>query len=195
MLLNSWDTTAEALNGSDHDGDMFYTTNNPILLKHTENLPLIQCVQRNAEKKIPTEADMVLSNKLSFGDAIGSTTNIITSQICLQAMFPKDSEEYKTLEYRIICGQLYQQNQIDKAKGIIAKPMPRHWYDNKMNKINDNDTEEEQQRKLFNQRIVAAKKPYFFMYNYDYLKSDYDKYIDACNMHSHMMFGKSIQEL
>lgn len=195
MLLNSWDTTAEALNGSDHDGDMFYTTNNPILLKHTENLPVIQCIQRKAEKKVPTEEDLVTANKLSFGDAIGSTTNIITSQICLQAAFPEDSEEYKVLDYRIICGQLMQQNQIDKAKGIIAKPMPRHWYDNKVNQIKDSDTEEEIQQKLFNQRIVAAKKPYFFMYNYDYLKSDYDKYVSANNEHSDMLFRKTLEEL
>ena len=195
MLLNSWDSTAEALNGSDHDGDMFYTTDNAILLRHTENLPVIQCIQRKAEKKVPTEDDLILANKLSFGDAIGSTTNIITSQICLQAAFPEDSEEYKVLDYRIICGQLMQQNQIDKAKGIIAKPMPRHWYDNKVNKVKDGDSEEEIQKKLFNQKIVAAKKPYFFMYNYDYLKSDYDKYVSSNNEHSDMMFRKSLWEL
>ena len=195
MLLNSWDTTAEALNGSDHDGDMFYTTNNEVLLRHTENLPVIQCIQRKAEKKIPTEEDLVTANKLSFGDAIGSTTNIITSQICLQAAFPEDSEEYKVLQYRIICGQLEQQNQIDKAKGIIAKPMPRHWYDNKVNQIKDGDTEDIIREKLLNQRIVAAKKPYFFMYNYDYLKSDYDKYVSANNEHSDMLFRKSLAEL
>lgn len=195
ILLNSWDSTAEALNGSDHDGDMFYTTNNKVLLKHTQNLPVIQCVQRKAEKKIPTEEDLVLANKLSFGDAIGSTTNIITSQICLQAAFPEDSEEYRVLQYRIICGQLLQQNAIDSAKGIIAKPMPRHWYDNKVNQVKEGDTEEEIQQKMFNQRIVAAKKPYFFMYNYDYLKSDYDKYIDSSNTNSYYVFGKSLKEL
>ena len=175
ILLNSWDTTSEALNGSDHDGDLFFTTNNPVLLKNTKNLPVIQCIQRKAEKKIVTEEDLILSNKLSFGDAIGSTTNIITSQICLQSMFPEDSEEYKVLQYRILCGQLLQQNAIDKAKGIIAKPMPRHWYDNKVNKILDDDCEETINQKKINQTIVANKKPYFFIYNYDYLKSDYNK--------------------
>lgn len=113
MLLNSWDTTKEALNGADCDGDLFFTTDNPILLKHTENLPAIFCVQRKGVKCIPTEADIIKSNKESFGDAIGSTTNVITSQICLQARFPKESKEYKELEYRILCGQLFQQNAID----------------------------------------------------------------------------------
>lgn len=56
---------------------------------------------------------MIQANKGSFGDAIGSITNVITSQICLQARFPKDSEEYKVLDYRILCGQMFQQNAID----------------------------------------------------------------------------------
>lgn len=94
-------------------GDLYFTTNNEILLKHTENLPPIYCIQRKGNKVIPTEADMIQANKGSFGDAIGSITNVITSQICLQARFPKDSEEYKVLDYRILCGQMFQQNAID----------------------------------------------------------------------------------
>lgn len=74
-----------------------FTTNNTILLKHTENLPPIYCIQRKGNKVVPTETDMIQANKGSFGDAIGPITNVITSQICLQARFPKDSEEYKVL--------------------------------------------------------------------------------------------------
>jgi len=58
---------------------------------------------------------------------------------------------------------LEQQNQIDKAKGIIAKPMPRHWYDNKVNRINDDDPDDVKELKMIYQRTAACKKPYFFM--------------------------------
>ena len=150
-----------------------FTTNNTILLKHTENLPPIYCIQRKGNKVVPTETDMIQANKGSFGDAIGPITNVITSQICLQARFPKDSEEYKVLDYRILCGQLFQQNSIDKAKGIIAKPMPKHWYDNSYNRIEETDTPEEISKKEFNQRICADKKPYFFIYNYPTLMKEY----------------------
>ena len=37
----------------------------------------------------------------------------------VQAQFDKRSKEYQVLEDRIKCGQLYQQNEIDKIKGII----------------------------------------------------------------------------
>lgn len=177
VLLNSWDSTAEALNGSDFDGDLMFTTNNQILINNTHKLPTVFCVQRKAEKKKPTEKDIVKSNKLSFGDAIGATTNVITSQICKQASFDKESEEYKTLSYRILCGQLYQQNAIDKAKGIIAKPMPKHWKTKFGLREDELDTEEQKQQKKFLKSISADKKPYFFIYNYDKLYSEYNKYV------------------
>ena len=195
MLLNSWDSTKEALNGADCDGDLMFTTNNDILLKHTENLPPIYCIQRKGNKVVPTEADMIQANKGSFGDAIGSITNVITSQICLQARFPKDSEEYKVLDYRILCGQMFQQNSIDKAKGIIAKPMPKHWYDNSYNRIEETDTPEEISKKEFNQRICADKKPYFFIYNYPTLMKEYKDYIKTSDAVSRSRFNIPLEDL
>ena len=154
-----------------------FTTNNKILLNNTHKLPTVFCVQRKAEKKIPTEADIVLANKRSFGDAIGSITNIITSQICLQASFDKESREYKELAYRVLCGQAFQQESIDKAKGIIAKPMPKYWKSKYGLKELETDTEEEKEQKRFLKSIAADKKPYFFIYNYDKLHSEYNNYI------------------
>ena len=70
-------------------GDIFFTTNNRVLLDNTRELPCIQCVQRRAEKKVVKEKDIIKSNKASFGDAIGSTTNINTvySFNCLSHIF------------------------------------------------------------------------------------------------------------
>ena len=113
IILNSWDTTCDALNGADKDSDSFFTTNNKIIIDHTLNSLTIECIQRKARKMIPTEIDMVVANKLAFGDEIGTTTNRITAMIEKQSIFPKDSEEYKILDYRIKCGQHYQQNAID----------------------------------------------------------------------------------
>ena len=100
------------------------------------------CVQRKAPKIVITEESLIQANINSFGDAIGTTTNHITSMIEVMSQFSKDSEEYKILDYRVKCGQLYQQNAIDKTKGIIAKPMPKDWYDRSVNKIDEKDSEE-----------------------------------------------------
>lgn len=181
IVCNAFDSMCEATNGSDKDGDTFMCTDNPIILKNTKNSKTIICVQRKAKKKIPTEQDIIEANKLAFNDDIGIITNHITSMFDVQAGYEPDTEEYKTLEYRIMCGQLLQQNSIDRAKGVIAKTMPEHWYENRGNKISENDTDEERAKKEFNQSIVASRKPYFMTYVYPNLKTQNSQYQKISN--------------
>lgn len=195
IILNSWDTTCDATNGSDKDGDIFFTTDNEIIVKHTMNSATIECVQRKAEKVIPTEDDMIQSNKLAFGDEIGTTTNRITSMIERQSAFMDDSEEYKMLNYRIKCGQHYQQCSIDKAKGIISKPMPKYWYDKAAcNKLPD-DTKEQKHFKELCLKIVAENKPYFMKYVYPDLLAKYNKYLKDTNSKCIREFKISMEDL
>ena len=81
------------------------------------------------------------------------------------------------------------------AKGIEYRPVPKEWYDWKTNVINDNDDEETVQRKLFNQSILANKKPYFMVYNYAKLKSEHVEYKRANDTVSQVMFKMSTDEL
>lgn len=195
IILNSWDTTCDATNGSDKDGDMFFTTDNKIIVEHTLNSTTIECMQRKAEKIIPTEKDMVQANKLAFGDEIGTTTNRITAMIERQSVFDKNSEEYKVLDYRIKCGQHFQQNSIDKAKGIIAKPMPKYWYDKtSCNKL-PSETDEQKHFKELCLRIVAENKPYFMKYVYPDLMAKYNKYIKDTNSKCIREFKMSMIDL
>lgn len=195
IILNSWDTTCDATNGSDKDGDMFFTTNNKLILDHTLNSTTIECMQRKAEKIIPKEKDMVEANKLAFGDEIGTTTNRITAMIERQASFNKDSEEYKMLDYRIKCGQHFQQNSIDKAKGIIAKPMPKYWYDKAACSKLPEDTEEQRHFKELCLKIVAENKPYFMKYVYPDLMTKYNKYLKDTNSKCIRQFKMPIIDL
>lgn len=195
IILNSWDTTCDATNGSDKDGDMFFTTNNKLILDHTLNSTTIECIQRKAEKIIPKEKDMVEANKLAFGDEIGTTTNRITAMIERQASYNKDSEEYKMLDYRIKCGQHFQQNSIDKAKGIIAKPMPKYWYDKAACSKLPEDTEEQRHFKELCLKIVAENKPYFMKYVYPDLMTKYNKYLKDTNSKCIRQFKMPIIDL
>jgi len=174
---------------------MFFTTDNKIIVENTLNSTTIECMQRKAKKIIPTESDMVKANKLAFGDEIGTTTNRITAMIERQSVFDKDSKEYKVLDYRIKCGQHYQQCSIDKAKGIIAKPMPKYWYDKSAcNKLSE-DTEEQRHFKELCIRIVAENKPYFMKYVYPDLMAKYNKYIKDTNSKCIREFKMSIVDL
>lgn len=189
-LFNSWDTAAHALNGMDKDGDLVMLTDNKILVDNLRVLPALMCVQRKADKKIVSEADAIRANIDSFGDDIGKTTNWITSMFDVQAQFDRDSHEYKELDYRIKCGQLFQQNAIDKAKGIIAKPMPRTWHDrHSVNIIEDAD------KKRFYQKLVADKKPYFMRLIYPALMKQYNTYIKNTNKNAMREFQMTVDEL
>lgn len=195
IILNSWDTTCDATNGSDKDGDMFFTTDNKIIVEHTLNSTTIECLQKKAEKIIPTEKDLIKANKLAFGDEIGTTTNRITAMIERQSIFDKDSEEYRILDYRIKCGQHYQQTSIDKCKGIIAKSMPKHWYDKSAcNKLPE-ETEKQKRFKELCLKIVAENKPYFMKYVYPDLMCKYNKYIKNTNSKCIREFKMSVTDL
>lgn len=189
-LFNSWDTAAHALNGMDKDGDLVMLTDNNILVNRLRELPSLMCVQRNAKKKIVTEEDAILSNIASFGDDIGATTNWITSMFDVQAQFEKGSPEYEILDYRIKCGQLFQQNAIDKAKGIISKPMPREWHDrHSVNLIEDPEV-----RRLY-LKLVADKKPYFMRLIYPALMKQYNTYIKNTNKNALREFQMTVDEM
>lgn len=198
-IFNSWDTAAQALNGMDKDGDLVLTTNNKVLVDNFRNEPSIMCIQRKAEKVDVTEELLIQSNINSFGDDIGKTTNWITTMFDVQAGFSPDSEEYKVLDYRIKCGQLFQQNCIDKAKGIISKPMPKEWYDRAANRITDADREclsdEAIERREFNLRILADKKPYFMRYIYPALMNQYNTYIKNTDKKCVREFRQTIGDL
>ncbi len=176
IILNSWDSTCDATNGSDKDGDMFFTTDQKMIVAHTQNAPTIECIQKTAEKIIPTEDDLITANKLAFGDEIGATTNRITAMIERQSAFDKNSEEYRVLDYRIKCGQHFQQCSIDKAKGILSRPMPKYWYDKSACAQLPDTTEEQRHFKELCLNIAAEKKPYFMKYVYPDLRAKYRKY-------------------
>lgn len=195
IILNSWDTICDALNGADKDSDTFFSTDNKIILDNTLNSLTIECLQKKSKKIVPTQSDMVQANKLAFGDEIGTTTNRITAMIERQSLFTQNSEEYTTLDYRIKCGQHYQQTSIDKSKGIIAKPMPQYWYDKSACNKLPQDTDEQKHFKNLCLNIVADNKPYFMKYVYPDLRANYNKYVKDTNSKCIREFKMSLSDL
>lgn len=195
IVVNGWDTMPAALNGFDFDGDLLFTTNNAPLMRRQTNLLALNCIQTKAPKKVVTDEDVIASNKAGFGSKIGSITNKITAMTSLMANYDKDSDEYEVLRYRTQCGQALQQREIDKAKGILPIPMPKEWYQYGANVIKPEDSDEIQAKKQFNQTICANKKPYFFMYNYDTERINYQKFIEEVNSKSISLYGYSFEDM
>ena len=184
MIINGWDSFCMAENGEDWDSDLNFSTNNSVLKRRYKLLPAIECVQRNTSKVVVTEKEVLKTNKNGMGNQVGTITNYVTSMMEVQSHFEKDSKEYKELEYRIECGQLYQQNELDKIKGIVAKPMPSNWYN--MGACADD---------RYKQSICAYRKPYFMIYIYDETKRDYKKYTKESNDKCKLIYDCSIQDL
>lgn len=195
ILLNSWDTTAMRCNGEDFDSDANFCTNNKVLLEAFEYKTTLMCVQDSMPKKIPAEDDYIKSDINGFGDSIGSVTNKATNMISLRAQFNPDSEEYKRLTYRISTMMNYQQNAIDRIKGVVARPVPKEWLDSRLFKIKDDDDEQTIYDKQINANIAAEIKPWFFIYRYSSLKSELDKYIKSVKSNCKIRFGKTLDEL
>ena len=153
------------------------------MLDNLRDVPAIVCVQKKAAKKVIDDESLAISNTNGFGNDIGAITNRVTAMYDLQAVFDKDSEEYKTLDYRIKCGQLLQQNCIDKIKGIISNPMPKYWYQQSKD-LSD-----------FNKRICVNKKPYFMIYIYPEQMTRYRAFVKWTNVCGVFDYKKTIEEL
>ena len=202
IVFNAWDMTCESLNGADFDSDAVITTNNPIILKNTKDMLPIVCEQGSCPKVKVTEKLLKKSNKDGFGNDVGTITNRVTAMFDVLASFEQGSSEYNELMDRIICGQAYQQESIDKIKGIKAKEMPKSWYNYKANKINVDketgeilDDEETINTKERNMKLMVNKKPYFFIYNYPQLYTKYNKFMKDVNNNCIIRFGMDLDSL
>ena len=184
IIINAWDSFCLAENGCDWDSDILFSTNNAVLKRRYRKLPAIECVQRHASKTIITETEVKKTNKNGMGNQVGAITNYVTSMMEVQSHFEKDSKEYKELEYRIGCGQLYQQAELDKIKGIVATPMPAYWYN--LRACGDN---------RYWQSICAYRKPYFMIYIYEDARRDYKKYKKESNDKCYTLYHCSVQDL
>ncbi len=184
MIINSWDTFCMAENGCDYDSDILYSTNNSVLKRKYRPLPALECMQRVTEKFLVTESRIKKTNKNGMGNKVGIITNYVTSMMEVQSRFEKGSDEYNILEYRIECGQLIQQDELDRIKGIIAKPMPKSWYNLSVCKNDE---------KL--RSLCANKKPYFMIYIYDELKRKYKKFIKECESKCMTLYNCTLDEL
>lgn len=114
FIINAWDASCQTLNGADFDGDIVFSTNNKVLLRKHRPLPPICCTQSSTQKVIITEDEIKKTNLNGMGNKVGTITNRVTTMIEILSHFEKGSKEYNELAYRIECGQLYQQDEIDE---------------------------------------------------------------------------------
>lgn len=105
FIFNGYDATCARMSGCDFDGDSVFSTDNEYIIKGAERktLPVV-CLQKSAEKVICNEESYINADKILLrGDIedVGTITNRATSIESFKAKFPKDSKEWKELDYRV----------------------------------------------------------------------------------------------
>lgn len=200
MIINGWDATCSRMSGMDCDGDTVFSTDNEYIKKGTmrETLPVV-CLQNSTQKKICEEIDFINSDKILLSgnfDDVGKTTNRATSIENVKSRFEFGSKEWLELDYRVQACIQKSQDSIDVAKGIkIEYGFPKSWVNRKESEIKEYDTEDEIKIKKFNASIVADKKPYFFIYVYPHIKTEYNKLKQQENKRCLRKFGKTLEEV
>lgn len=105
FIFNGYDATCARMSGCDFDGDSVFSTDNEYIIKGVarKTLPVV-CLQKSAEKVICNEESYINADKILLrGDIedVGTITNRATSIESFKAKFPKDSKEWKELDYRV----------------------------------------------------------------------------------------------
>lgn len=188
------------------DGDLNFTTSNPLIIKGISEAPAISCEGRSSEKKsFIVESDYIKACKDGFGNKVGSETNKGSSMYPILEKYEVGSKEYEEMEYRIQCIQLEQQECIDSAKnGKAPQPLPSYWSDINCKELKYDideetgeilNTEEEIEWIEFNRKLVANKKPYYFIYIYEDLYKEYKNFIKELSTRARQSLGVSLQDI
>ena len=208
IIFNAFDTTMSAMNGEDFDGDINFTTDNPIIVNGIfDDLPTIFCEGKSSSKiKNPQREDFIKSIKDGFGNKVGSVTNFGSSCYDKLSLFEKGTKEYEEIDYRIMCIQYLQQECIDSAKnGLPPRPIPSFWLNPNCEELNiwedkeegvlKNLTDEEFEFIEFNKRILTDRKPYYFRYIYQESDRQYREFVDVMEASALRGFGKTIKQI
>lgn len=215
IIFNAWDTSCMAFNGQDFDSDMNFTTSNSIIINGIFDLPALDCDSESANKMVnPQRSDYIKAIKNSFGNKVGSVTNVGSSFYDKLSLFEQGSKQHIELDRRIQCIQYIQQSCIDSAKqGKPPEPIPSYWYNNKCEDIKINiirpkkndkfvgniklvlDSKETIKRKEDLLNICAYKKPYYFRYIYGDSNNEYLNYIKEVNTLCLREFRMTLDEL
>ena len=92
------------------DGDILFTTSNQIIINGISDEPAIVCEGKSSDKKgNVNKDDFIKCIKNSFGNKVGSVTNVGSSFYDKISLFEKGTKEYDELNYRIQTIQYIQQ--------------------------------------------------------------------------------------
>jgi len=112
---------------SDFDGDIIMTTDQKEFIDGAQGGNPICYDKKQSKKKIVKASDLNKSDVTGFNSRIGIITNISSSYHCLISKYKNGSEEFSLIENRLKLLRFIQGSEIDRQKGLFAKPFPEYW--------------------------------------------------------------------
>lgn len=194
IVMNIWGLDTIIHSDADFDGDIIYTTDNQIMIDNVyQNRLPITYDKESAPVEKYNMRNLIRTDLNTFDCKIGQTTNYSTKFFSMLCNYPKDSREYNELVNRIKLLRRYIGDSIDAGKGIKTKPFPKEW--KQWERVPEDWSENKKHEQWFCNNLVEKRKPYFFIYIYPELKSEYEKYIKDTNHVCRCTFGCTVGEL
>lgn len=178
---------------SDWDGDILCITNNKDIINGVYGGNPITYENKKTPKIKIKKDELYKADLNGFNSKVGFVTNVATTAFAMLPIFKEDSKEYDELIKRLKCLRKEQGSTIDATKGLEIKPFPVHW--TKWNKINEDDSEEEKENKLFLNKIKISKRAYFMRYVYSHYNRRYLNNLEKWNRNSKRSFGKPLDQI
>lgn len=182
--------------GADFDGDLVCTINNPIM--SAGQIPGLPIMYESAKSpKQPTDlhndTEQVHSQLNGYNSKVGFATNISSALYTMLANFDKGSQEYETIQNRLIIGRVIQGEIIDSVKGLEVPPFRNHW--TKWKRITKDMTPEEKKYWKENNEVVCQVRPAYFRFLYPHYMKKYQEEVARYDTYAKLTFGKSIEEI
>jgi len=178
---------------SDNDGDICCVTNQKEIIDGAYGGLPVAYENKKAPKSKIIESELYLADMSGFNSKVGFLTNLSTTMYAMLPLFSEDSLEYTEIIRRLKQCRKEQGSIIDSAKGLILRPIPKHW--SNWSRITDKMSEEEINRVNFNNSILISKRPQFMINLYSSYGKEYRKYCNDWNSRCIGNFNLELKDL
>ena len=206
LIYSVHDLTALQEAGADFDGDISFSSNNPIVLKGSYDYEMAkplyyELTATDLVGKI-TPVNMIRADIRGLNSAVGKISNKGGSLYAKLQNYPPESEEYRKIYNSIVAlGQVVGM-EIDRIKTAVAPTMPLEWTALQVTKHQNGNfegyqvnTNDEQTGIYRHNELVPGFMPYYFRYSYDYIDKSLRDLSREFNKVCEYTFGFELSEL
>ena len=193
VIFNVHGNDKMLLADSDNDGDICCITNQKEIIDGAYGGLPIAYENRKAPKGKIIESELYKSDISGFNSKVGFLTNLSTTMYAMLPLFDENSLEYKEIIHRLKQCRKEQGSIIDSAKGLLLRPIPKHW--SNWTKITPDMSQEEVDKINFNNSILVEKRPQFMQNLYANYGKDYRKHCYNYDILSQARFKMFLSEL